>query len=138
MGSVLLKEEVAKTIEVGTHGTTFGGGPLACRLSLQTLKIIEQDGLLDQVQEVGAYFRQRLEELTELPVVSEVRGDGLMLAVELTVPAKPIVQQLIDAGFITNATRQTVLRLLPPLILRKKQVDKFLVALRVVLEGAAS
>jgi acetylornithine/N-succinyldiaminopimelate aminotransferase len=128
MGSVLLKEEVAKTIEVGTHGTTFGGGPLACRLSL----------LLDQVQEVGAYFRQRLEELTELPVVSEVRGDGLMLAVELTVPAKPIVQQLIDAGFITNATRQTVLRLLPPLILRKKQVDKFLVALRVVLEGAAS
>ena len=135
MGAVLLKEEVARTIEVGTHGTTFGGGPLACRLSLETLKVIKEEGILDHVQVVGAHFRQQLDELQGLPVVKEVRGDGLMLAVELTIPARPIVERLIEAGFITNATQSTVLRLLPPLIIKQKQVDKFIQALRLVLEN---
>ena len=135
MGAVLLKEEVARTIEVGTHGSTFGGGPLACRVSLETIKVIEEEGILEQVQEVGGYFRQRLEELQGLPEVNEVRGDGLMLAVELTIPARPIVERLIEAGFITNATRDTVVRLLPPLIIKKKQVVKFTEALRMVLEN---
>ena len=135
LGAVLLSEEVARTIEVGTHGTTFGGGPLACRVSLETLKVIQEEGILKHVQEVGVHFRQRLDELEGLPVVKEVRGDGLMLAVELTTPARPIVERLIEAGFITNATRGTVIRLLPPLIIKKKQIDRFIEALRSVLES---
>jgi acetylornithine/N-succinyldiaminopimelate aminotransferase len=97
--------------------------------------VLLKEGILEQVQEVGGYFRQRLEELQGLPEVNEVRGDGLMLAVELTIPARPIVERLIEAGFITNATRDTVVRLLPPLIIKKKQVVKFTEALRMVLEN---
>lgn len=134
MGAVLLTEAVAGTIHAGTHGTTFGGGPLACRVSLETLRVIEDEGLLDHVREVGAHFRSELEALAGLPVVREVRGDGLMLAVELAIPARPVVERLIEAGFIANATRETVLRFLPPLVIRPKQIDKFVRALRAELE----
>jgi acetylornithine aminotransferase/acetylornithine/N-succinyldiaminopimelate aminotransferase len=135
MGAVLMKEEIARTIDVGTHGTTFGGGPLACRVSLETLGTIEDENILGHVREVGAHFRARLEELASLPTVREVRGDGLMLAVELRVPGRPIVERLLEAGFIANVTRQTVLRFLPPLIIRRKQIDRFIVALRGALES---
>jgi acetylornithine aminotransferase/acetylornithine/N-succinyldiaminopimelate aminotransferase len=135
MGAVLMKEEIARTIDVGTHGTTFGGGPLACRVSLETLGTIEDENILGHVREVGAHFRARFEELASLPTVREVRGDGLMLAVELRVPGRPIVERLLEAGFIANVTRQTVLRFLPPLIIRRKQIDRFIVALRGALES---
>ncbi len=134
LGAVLMKEEFAAGIEPGLHGSTLGGGPLACRLSLEMLQIFEDDHILEHVREVGTYFRQRLEEMGKLPVVEEVRGEGLMLAVQLKVPARELVQQLLEAGFITNATNGTVLRLLPPLIIRKKQVDRFIKALRPLLE----
>ena len=87
MGAVLLKEEVAETIRAGTHGTTFGGGPLACRVSLETLKVIEDEGLLEHVRETGAHFKERLGSLLDLPAVVEVRGEGLMLALELKHPS---------------------------------------------------
>ena len=85
---------------------------------------------------IGAYFKQRLEELKDLPVVKEVRGEGLMLAVELTIPGKEIVKQLLQQGFIMNCTHETVLRMLPPFIITEKQIDKFVRALRPVLEAA--
>ena len=77
---------------------------------------------------------KRLQELLVLPAAREVRGDGLMLALELDRPARPVVENLIKAGFIANSTRETVLRFLPPLIIRKKQIDKFVSALRAELE----
>src|SRR5438552_4116502 len=86
LGAILLSEKVAAAIKPGQHGTTFGGGPLACRASLEYFKILEEDNLLDHVRKVGTYFKQRLQELTDLPVVKEVRGEGLMLAVELKIP----------------------------------------------------
>ena len=134
LGAVLMKDSVAAAIEPGTHGTTFGGGPLACRLSLELFKIFEEEGILEHVQQVGTYFQERLNQLTDLPVVSEVRGDGLMLAVELTTPAKPIVDELLVAGFIVNCTRENILRILPPLIITQKQIDKFIGSLRPMLE----
>ena len=133
LGAILLKEELAAGIKPGIHGATFGGGPLACRMSLELLKVFEDEHILEHVQEVGAHFRHRLEALVELPVVEEVRGEGLMLAVQLKVPGRPLVQQLLEAGFIANCTRETVLRVLPPLIIRKKQIDKFVDALRPLL-----
>ncbi len=133
MGAVLLKEEVARTIRAGTHGTTFGGGPLACRVSLETLKVIEDEGLLEHVRETGAHFKERLGSLVDLPGVVEVRGDGLMLALELNIPARPVVERLIEAGFIANSTQETVLRFLPPLVIRNKQIDTFVRALRAEL-----
>ena len=133
MGAVLLKEEVAQTIRAGTHGTTFGGGPLACRVSLETLKVIEDEGLLEHVRETGAHFKERLGSLLDLPAVVEVRGEGLMLALELNIPARPVVERLIEAGFIANSTQETVLRFLPPLVIRNKQIDTFVRALRAEL-----
>jgi acetylornithine/succinyldiaminopimelate/putrescine aminotransferase len=135
LGAVILNESVAKAIQAGQHGTTFGGGPLACRTSIEYFNIIEEENLLEQVRKIGAYFKQRLEELKDLPIVKEVRGEGLMLAVELTIPGKEIVKQMLQQGFILNCTHDTVLRMLPPFIINEKQVDKFVRALRSVLEA---
>lgn len=135
MGAILLNEKIAAAIKPGQHGTTFGGGPLACRASLEYFKILEEDNLLDHVRKVGSYFKQRLEELKDLPVVQEVRGEGLMLAVDLKIPGKDIVKQLLEQGFILNCTHETVLRMLPPFIITEKQIDKFIRALRPVLEA---
>jgi acetylornithine/N-succinyldiaminopimelate aminotransferase len=135
LGAVILNETVAKAIQAGQHGTTFGGGPLACRASIEYFNIIEEENLLEQVRKIGAYFKQRLEELKDLPIVKEVRGEGLMLAVELTIPGKEVVKQMLQQGFILNCTHDTVLRMLPPFIINEKQVDKFVRALRPVLEA---
>jgi acetylornithine aminotransferase/acetylornithine/N-succinyldiaminopimelate aminotransferase len=135
LGAVILNEEVAKAIQAGQHGTTFGGGPLACRASLEYFNVIEDENLLEHVRKVGEYFKQRLDELQDLPIVKEVRGEGLMLAVELTIPGKEIVKQMLQQGFILNCTHDTVLRMLPPFIINEKQIDKFVRALRPVLEA---
>ncbi len=135
LGAILLNEKVANVIKAGQHGTTFGGGPLACRASLEYFKILEEDNLLERVRILGTYFKKRLEELKDLPVVQEVRGEGLMLAVELKIPGKEIVKELLQQGFILNCTHETVLRLLPPFVISEKQIDKFIRALRPVLEA---
>jgi len=135
LGAVLMKQKVADAFQVGLHGTTFGGGPLACRASLEYFKILEEENLLQRVREVGAYFLQQLETLRDLPVVDEIRGDGLMLAVDLKIPGKEIVKQLMQQGYILNCTNETVLRILPPFIIKEKQIDKFVRALRPVLEA---
>ena len=134
LGAVILNEKVANAIQAGQHGTTFGGGPLACRASIEYFNIIEEENLLEHVRKVGEYFKQRLDELKDLPIVKEVRGEGLMLAVELTIPGKEVVKQMLQQGFILNCTHDTVLRMLPPFIINEKQIDKFVRALRPVLE----
>jgi len=136
MGAVILKEHVASAIKAGEHGTTFGGSPLACRASLEYFKILEEEKLLDQIRENGAYFKSRLETLKDLPVVKEVRGIGLMLAVELNVPGKDYVRKMLERGFIINCTHDTSLRFLPPFIITTKQIDKSVRALREVLAEA--
>jgi acetylornithine/N-succinyldiaminopimelate aminotransferase len=136
MGAVILKENVAAAIKAGEHGTTFGGGPLACRASLEYFKIIEDEKLLDHIRQTGAYFKARLESLKDLPVVTEVRGIGLMLAIQLNVPGKDYVKKMLERGFIINCTHDTVLRFLPPFIISTKQVDKTIRALREVLSEA--
>jgi acetylornithine/N-succinyldiaminopimelate aminotransferase len=133
MGAVILKENVASAIKAGEHGTTFGGGPLACRASLEYFKIIEDEKLLQHIRETGAHFKSRLETLKDLPVVKEVRGIGLMLAVELNVPGKDYVKKMLERGFIINCTHETALRFLPPFIITTKQIDKTVRALREVL-----
>jgi acetylornithine/N-succinyldiaminopimelate aminotransferase len=135
MGAILLNEKVASAIQVGQHGTTFGGGPLACRASLEYFKILEDEKILDRVRAVGAYFKERLEALRDIPVVKDIRGEGLMLAVDLKASGKEIVKQLLSQGFIINCTHETVLRMLPPFVITEKQIDKFVKALRPVLES---
>jgi acetylornithine aminotransferase/acetylornithine/N-succinyldiaminopimelate aminotransferase len=137
LGAIIAREAVAQTFAPGLHGSTFGGGPLQCRLALKFLEILERPGFLQHVREVGAYFRQQMEKLrADLPVIREVRGDGLMLAAELAVPCKPVVRQALEAGFLINCTQERVLRFLPPLVLERHHVDELTSALRPILSRA--
>ncbi len=125
LGAFLAKEEFATAISVGQHGTTFGGGPLACRVALEYLAILEEEKLLENVARVGAYLNEQLQGLAKRhPAVREVRGRGFIQGVELDVPARPIVEQALEAGLLFNSTQDTVLRFLPPFLLQEKHVDK--------------
>ncbi|MBZ5669511.1 MAG: aspartate aminotransferase family protein [Acidobacteriia bacterium] len=138
LAAILAREEVAQAFSPGMHGTTFGGGPLQCRLALKVLEILERPGFLAHVGEVGAYFRTQLERLrAELPVIREVRGDGLMMAVELVTSGKSVVRQGLEAGVLMNCTQEKVLRFLPPLIIEPKHVDELVAVLRPILAALA-
>jgi len=134
LAAIIARDEVAQAFSPGLHGSTFGGGPLQCRLALKVLEILERPGFLENVQDVGAYFRWQLEKLrSELPVVREIRGEGLILAAELEVPCKPVVRQALEMGFLMNCTQERVLRFLPPLIIERRHVDELVAALRLIL-----
>jgi acetylornithine/N-succinyldiaminopimelate aminotransferase len=123
LGFILANDKAAAAIKPGMHGTTFGGGPLACRVGLEFMEILE--GLLPDIQRVGDYFRARLTELAgKHAVIREVRGFGLMVGVELAVPGKQLVLDAMAAGLLINCTHDTVLRFLPPYIVTEKEVDQ--------------
>ncbi len=126
LGVVMCNERAAASIRPGMHGSTFGGGALACRAALEFIDIME-NGLLEQVGRVGEYFRAGLRDLqTKHSFIKEVRGAGLMIGVELDRPGKNYVMRGIEEGLLFNATHETVLRFLPPYVLTEKDVDKAL------------
>ncbi len=134
LGAIIARDGVAQAFAPGLHGTTFGGGPLQCRLALKVLEILERPGFLEHVREVAAYFLQQLQGLQgELPVIREVRGEGLMLAAELTVSGKDVVRQGLEAGLVLNCTQERVLRFLPPLIIERHHIDELMRGLRPIL-----
>jgi acetylornithine/N-succinyldiaminopimelate aminotransferase len=136
LAALIAREEASAAFSPGMHGSTFGGGPLQCRLALKVLEILARPGFLEHVCEVGAYFRAQLEKLRDgLPLIREVRGEGLMLAAELAVPGQSVVRQALEAGFLMNCTQETVLRFLPPLIIERRHVDDLIAALRPILAG---
>ena len=122
LGVIVTNEKAAASISSGMHGSTFGGGPLACRLALEFLDILEE--LLPSIRSTGAYFRMRLTELQHhFPFIREVRGQGLMIGVDLDIPGKQIVLDALADGMLINCTHDTVLRFLPPYILTEREVD---------------
>ncbi len=134
LGVVLGNARVAGSLKPGDHGTTFGGGPLACRLALEVLDVIEQEGLLEKVTELGNYLRQGLKHMAaNHRSLGEIRGMGLMVGVHLGSTAKEVVRLLMEKGVIANAAHESVLRLLPPFIISKKDVDLFHAVLDEVL-----
>jgi acetylornithine/succinyldiaminopimelate/putrescine aminotransferase len=134
LGAFLAKEEFASAISPGQHGTTFGGGPLACRVALEYLSIVEEDNWLQNVTQVGAYLEQQLKALTErYEAAREVRGRGLIQGLQLDIPARPIVEQALGEGVLFNSTQDTVLRFLPPFLLQEKHVDKGMRVLKKLL-----
>jgi predicted acetylornithine/succinylornithine family transaminase len=123
LGFIIANEKAAAAIKPGMHGTTFGGGPLACRVALEFLDILED--LLPAIQRTGGYFHIRLNELArKYSFIKEVRGFGLMLGVELSIPGKQLVLDAIGAGLLLNCTHDTVLRFLPPYIVTEKEIDQ--------------
>jgi acetylornithine/N-succinyldiaminopimelate aminotransferase len=136
LGVMLCTEEAAQAIHPGMHGTTFGGGPLACAVAVAVFDAIEKDHLLDHVNEVGSYFHQKLADLQQKhSAITEIRGLGLMLAAELDSAelAKTVLAEMLRRRILINRTSETVLRFLPPFILGKEHVDEAIEALDTIL-----
>ena len=139
IGAILTTDRFAQTFGPGSHGSTFGGNPLVTAAAVATLTTILEERLHQNAQRVGEYLRMRLEGIRHNnPVVREVRGRGLMLALELTVPCKEAVESCRQAGLLVNCTEGNVLRLLPPLNIDVQLIDEALAILeRVLAETAA-
>ncbi len=109
------------------HGTTFGGGPLVCATALEFLKIIEEEKLLENIRARGAELREGLAALAaKFDFIREIRGEGLMLGIELSVEGAPFVAEALNRGLLINCTHDRTLRLLPPFIVTRAQVREFL------------
>ena len=134
LGAILTSEAVAARISPGLHGTTFGGGPMICATALEALTIIEDEKLLENVRARGAEIREGIAALAKkFPIISEVRGDGLMIGVELSIEGTPFVTEAMNRGLLMNCTHDFTLRLLPSFIITKAQVRDFLRAFESVL-----
>jgi acetylornithine/N-succinyldiaminopimelate aminotransferase len=139
LGALLTTNRVATGMHPGLHGTTFGGGPLACAVAIEFLRQLE--GLLSNVSKIGSLFIAQLKKLQSRHTsIKDVRGMGLMLAVELesSDAAKSVVSQLLAQGILINRTHDTVLRFLPPYIIEKKHVDEVVRALDEALANSAT
>jgi predicted acetylornithine/succinylornithine family transaminase len=133
LAAILVNEKAAEILGPGMHGTTFGGGALACRVALEFLDVLDE--LLPHIRETGDYFRGRLGELVEkYDFIKEIRGKGLMLGLNLTVPGKFVVPQAQQAGLLINCTADTVLRFLPPYIVEKQHIDELIAGLDKIFE----
>ena len=136
IGAACAKRSVAAAFSQGDHGTTFGGNPLACAAALAVLETIENDGILKNAKDVGLYFSNSLDEISKKHEgkIKEIRAKGLMIGIEFIENiAVTVKNKLFEAGFITGSVGDNVIRLLPPLIIRKENVDKFMKAFEEVL-----
>lgn len=141
LGAILCTEEAARAIHAGMHGTTFGGGPLACAVAIAVIDAIENEDLLKHATEVGDYFQQQLRGLAKKhECIKDVRGKGLMLAAELDSAdlAKLTVDEMLKHRIVINRTSDTVLRFLPPYIIERKHVDEAIKALDEILTEKAA
>ena len=125
VGAVIAHGVAADVFQPGSHGTTFGGNPLAMRAGLVTLQVMEEDGLLDNAARIGGGIMAALtRELAGVAGVLEIRGQGLMIGIELDRPCGELVRTALDAGLVLNVTADRVVRLLPPLIFTAAQAEQ--------------
>jgi acetylornithine aminotransferase/acetylornithine/N-succinyldiaminopimelate aminotransferase len=139
MGAMLCTNAAADSITPGMHGTTFGGGPLACAVAIAVIDTIKQTNLLEHIQTTGTYFHDQLTKLASRhDCIVDVRGLGLMLGVELNSAdlAKQITSDLMAQRIIINRTSETVLRFLPPFILEHTHIDQAIQVLDHTLTAA--
>ncbi len=130
IGAVLAGPRAAQVFQPGNHGTTFGGNPLAMRAGVETIRIMEEDGLLENAARVGAHLKASLEKaLAGVAGVKEIRGQGLMLGVELARPCGVLVQRAADAGLLLSVTADTVVRMVPSLIITEAEADEIVATL---------
>jgi acetylornithine/succinyldiaminopimelate/putrescine aminotransferase len=132
---VIANEKAASAIKPGMHGSTYGGGPLTCRVALEFFDILDE--LLPSINTVGGYFRMRLTEMMRtFSFIKEVRGHGLMIGAELEFSGKELVLEGMKEGVLFNCTHDTVLRFLPPYILTEQDVDRAMTVLTKVFRKA--
>jgi acetylornithine/N-succinyldiaminopimelate aminotransferase len=137
-GAMIARPEIAKSLRPGTHASTFGGNPLAMAAGCAAVRMIEEEGLLDNCRRMSERFRTRFEALqSELPLIRELRIRGLMIGIELNVPAGAAVQKAMQRGVLLNVTHDTVVRLLPAMNITEEQVDQGCEAIAEVLREIA-
>lgn len=127
VGAIIAKDQVMAAFEPGTHASTFGGNPLAASAIVATINTLLGEGILKNCETIGAYlYNGLLKKKKKFPFITDVRGKGLLLGIEMTIPADSIVKEFLSEGVIVAASKGNVFRLLPPLIIGKEQVDIFL------------
>ena len=138
LGAFIASDKFASALTPGMHGSTFGGGPLVCATALEFLTIIEEEDLLANVRARGVELRAGLERLADkFSFIREIRGEGLIVGIDLTVEGAPFVQEALRRGLLINCTHEHILRLLPPFIIHAKEVAEFLGKLETVLARGA-
>jgi acetylornithine/N-succinyldiaminopimelate aminotransferase len=138
LGAILASNAVAERISPGLHGSTFGGGPLVCATALEFLNIVENSKLLENVRARGAQLREGLAALAEkFDFIREIRGEGLIIGIELSVEGAPFVAESLSQGLLINCTHDFTLRLLPPFIVTRAQVREFLKTFELVLASTS-
>ncbi len=129
---VVADDEILGVFEPGSHGSTFGGNPLACAVSMTALDVLVEDKLVENSAELGDYFLSELKNINN-PIIKEVRGRGLFIGVELTEAARPYCEKLKELGLLCKETHDTVIRFAPPLIITKEEIDLAISKIRQVL-----
>ncbi|HWK22528.1 MAG TPA: ornithine--oxo-acid transaminase [Ureibacillus sp.] len=122
ISAVVANRDILGVLNPGSHGSTFGGNPLACAVSIASLEVLEEEQLTERSLELGNYFQEQLRSINH-PYIKEVRGSGLFIGVELTVPARSYCEQLMQLGLLCKETHEYVIRLAPPLIIQKEEID---------------
>ena len=138
LGAFLANDEFASVFSPGMHGSTFGGGPLVCAAALEFLSVVEEKDLLENVRERGAELRAGLEKLrARFDFIREIRGEGLILGIDLSIEGGPLVKDALRRGLVINCTHEHILRLLPPFVISRGDVAEFLGKFERVLAAAA-
>ncbi|SOC42407.1 ornithine--oxo-acid transaminase [Ureibacillus acetophenoni] len=122
ISAVCANDDILGVLNPGSHGSTFGGNPLACAVSIASLEVLEEENLTERSLELGNYFQTQLSTISN-PVIKDVRGKGLFIGVELTVPARKYCEELKDLGLLCKETHDYVIRFAPPLIISKEELD---------------
>ena len=134
VSAVLSSNEILGVFNPGDHGSTFGGSPLACATALAALEVIEEEGLVDRSDKLGASFLERLKSI-ESPHIVDVRGKGLFIGVELDTKARPYCEALKDEGLLCKETHENVLRFAPPLVITEEELDWAFERIKKVIES---
>ncbi|MFO0794956.1 MAG: aspartate aminotransferase family protein [Candidatus Brocadiaceae bacterium] len=134
VGAMTARKELAKSLVPGSHASTFGGNPLACAAGVAVFETIEKEHLLENVKNMGSYAQEQLKSLQKTcKVIKEVRGVGLMIGIELTVNGADIIKNCIQAGLFLNCTHDKVIRFMPPLNVKKENIDEGIAILKTIL-----
>lgn len=136
IGAMMARPEIAASLVPGTHASTFGGNPLACAAGIAVIEAIEQEHLLENAKQMGAYAVEKLEQLkAQFPIIRQLRGKGLMIGIELTEPGAEIVNQCLQKGLRINCTQGNVLRFMPSMTIGRGELDQAIAILRDVLKS---
>lgn len=136
ISAVAASEEILGVFEPGSHGSTFGGNPLACAVAIAALDVLEEERLEEQSDSLGAYFMNKLSTI-QSRLIHQIRGRGLFIGMELTVPARPYCEALMRLGVLCKETHERTIRFAPPLIITEEQLDWAFQRIEQVMETLA-